>query len=235
MSDSYRRIWQWNLAKTIAVLLLLLISIFAWWKYHHVKDADGKLVSCCQTKPPPPPVCPGPNCPWTCPGPTCPWQVCESPKACLEKPPDTDRRTINHYTLGEAAFFNVGKSELRPEGKAILRAMVVPTLVDAARGKSTVTATGFADRLGRPGYDNDKLSERRAEEVVQFLKESVGTSDVSFAKPVGLGNKNPLPGTDCRTGTLKQQIRCLQPNRRVELKVESETVAGGKITDAVKK
>jgi outer membrane protein OmpA-like peptidoglycan-associated protein len=228
MNDNYRRIWHWNIAKTIALLLLLLISIFAWWKYHDVKDADGKIVSCCQSKVQPP-VCPGPNCP----------PVCESPKVCMVVPPVVVldpplTKTINHYTLGEAAFFYLAKSELRPEGRAILKAMVVPSLMDAAKGKSTVTATGFADRLGHGHYDNKKLSKDRADSVLKFLRESVGNAEVSFNEGIGLG-ENELPGTECRTGTLNQKIRCLQPNRRVELKVESETVAGGKITDAVKK
>ncbi|MBB3118578.1 OmpA family protein [Pseudoduganella violacea] len=80
-----------------------------------------------------------------------------------------------------------------------------------------ITITGYTDRLGADKY-NQKLSERRANAVKAYL-ESKGVAG-SRLNAQGKGKANPV--VSCTDKKRADLIKCLEPNRRVE--VEQITV-----------
>lgn len=101
--------------------------------------------------------------------------------------------------------------------------MPQPKLDDIAAALSAdpsitdVVITGYADRLGSAKY-NQKLSEHRAMAVRDYL---VGKGiDTHRLKAVGKGESNPV--VTCNNKKRADLIKCLEPNRRVE--VEQITV-----------
>ena len=80
-----------------------------------------------------------------------------------------------------------------------------------------VKITGYTDRLGTDAY-NMELSQRRAEAVKSYLvSQGVAANRLSA---VGRGESNPV--VQCNQKDEGSLIRCLEPNRRVE--VEQITV-----------
>ena len=82
-----------------------------------------------------------------------------------------------------------------------------------------VTITGYTDRLGSDKY-NQKLSEQRANSVKQYLVAKGVAADRLNA--VGKGKANPLVACDGKKQKRADLIKCLEPNRRVE--VEQVTI-----------
>lgn len=93
----------------------------------------------------------------------------------------------------------------------------VATLLNENSSISNVVITGYADRLGNDKY-NQKLSERRAIAVKDYLVSKGVAADRLTA--VGKGEANPV--VDCTEKNRAALIKCLEPNRRVE--VEQITV-----------
>ncbi len=77
---------------------------------------------------------------------------------------------------------------------------------------NNVVITGYADRIGSRKY-NQKLSERRAESVKAYLV-SKGVN-ASRLNAVGKGETNPV--VECHDKKRPALIKCLEPNRRVEI------------------
>jgi OOP family OmpA-OmpF porin len=84
-------------------------------------------------------------------------------------------------------------------------------------GVTDVDITGYADRLGSEAY-NLRLSEQRANAVRDYLI-SRGI-DAARLRAIGRGEANPVIA--CRNKNRAELIKCLEPNRRVE--VEQITV-----------
>lgn len=93
----------------------------------------------------------------------------------------------------------------------------VAKLLTENSGISNVVITGYADRLGNDKY-NQKLSERRAIAVKDYLVSKGVAADRLTA--VGKGEANPV--VECNEKNRAALIKCLEPNRRVE--VEQITV-----------
>jgi hypothetical protein len=75
-----------------------------------------------------------------------------------------------------------------------------------------VEIRGYTDRLGSDQYNID-LSERRADAVKAVLvQKGVPAEKI---RTVGLGEQNPI--VQCEDAEGAAAIRCLQPNRRVEI------------------
>ena len=97
-------------------------------------------------------------------------------------------------------------------------AMPQPKLDDIAAALTAdpsitdVEIDGYADRLGSAKY-NQKLSERRANAVRDYLV-SKGI-DGKRLKAVGKGQANPV--VTCTNKKRADLIKCLEPNRRVEV------------------
>ncbi|MGB7196012.1 MAG: OmpA family protein [Collimonas pratensis] len=111
------------------------------------------------------------------------------------------------------ALFRFDQSSLGqmlPAGRAQLAALAKRL---AASRYARVEVRGYTDRLGSDSY-NLNLSIRRANTVKEVLV-SYGIP-AARVKAVGLGAQDPV--TQCRDGLQQEAlIRCLLPNRRVEI------------------
>ena len=93
-----------------------------------------------------------------------------------------------------------------------------PKLDDIARvlGENTsvsgITITGHADRIGSKPY-NQKLSERRAAAVKDYL---VGKG-IAADRLTTQGKGEDEPVVQCNDKKRSDLIKCLEPNRRVEV------------------
>ena len=121
------------------------------------------------------------------------------------------------FNLMADALFAFDSSTLRPGAEAELDKLVEKINQHAA--DSTVTITGYTDRLGSAAY-NQRLSQARAQAVRGYL---VGKGIASSRiHATGRGAANPV--SSCSRGLSKTElINCLQPDRRVEV-----TIGGAK-------
>ena len=121
---------------------------------------------------------------------------------------------LERYTLSAKELFEFDKATLhKPQPK-------LDEIADVLRRHpqiGTVTITGYTDRLGTEAY-NQALSERRANAVKGYLVEK-GVASARL-KAVGKGEADPV--VRCDDAAKGELIKCLEPNRRVE--VESITV-----------
>ncbi len=113
------------------------------------------------------------------------------------------------YTLSATELFEFDSAQLRlPQPKL--------DEIVSALGNSTevndVVITGYTDRIGSDKY-NQKLSERRALSVKNYLTgKGIAASRLNAQ---GKGEANPL--VVCTDKKLPALIKCLEPNRRVEV------------------
>lgn len=120
------------------------------------------------------------------------------------------------------ALFAFDKSELKPEGKAMLDDLAGQ--LDGASYDNILT-TGHTDRFGSNQY-NQKLSERRAESVKNYLiSKNVQSTRISSE---GKGELQPVTRADeCKGAKTAKVVACLQPDRRVDVEMTgSKTVSG---------
>jgi OOP family OmpA-OmpF porin len=148
---------------------------------------------------------PAPPAPVVAPAP-----VAEAPApapAPVPVPPPPAR--FEKVTLSATELFAFNSAELsmpQPKLDDIAAALQAdPSITD-------VDITGYADRLGSAKY-NLKLSQRRADAVRAYL---VGKGvDGSRLKAYGKGTANPV--VTCTEKNRAALIKCLEPNRRVEV------------------
>jgi OmpA-OmpF porin, OOP family len=124
-------------------------------------------------------------------------------------PPPAPAPRFEKYTLSATELFAFDSAELRlPQPK-------LDEIADALRNNrdvNNVVIVGYTDRLGSRNY-NRKLSERRAHTVQNYLT-SKGV-DANRLKAEGRGEANPVAVcTDKKRPVL---IKCLEPNRRVDI------------------
>jgi OOP family OmpA-OmpF porin len=119
-----------------------------------------------------------------------------------------------HITLSADAFFDFNKAELRPRGQNLLSD--IASRLQSAEYE-TITVVGHSDRLGSHAY-NQKLSEKRAQVVADFLVEhGVHAHTINV---IGKGETEPVTTKDqCKNLKRKQLTECLQPDRRVDVDV----------------
>ena len=108
--------------------------------------------------------------------------------------------------------FEFGQAELTPEGQKQID-MYVPSL--ATRGETRLEVVGHTDRIGSDAA-NMALSKRRAEAVRDRLLSS-GRLDADQIKIRGVGSRAPV--VYCDQTNQQALIKCLAPNRRVEINV----------------
>lgn len=122
---------------------------------------------------------------------------------------------IATITLESDTLFDFGRSDfqsLRKEGQKALND-VAARLLNMDAGK--IIITGYADRLGDADA-NRLVSQKRAETIRTYLIGKGLPADIVEAK--GAGADRPL--VKCEdTLPRAQLIRCLAPNRRVEIEV----------------
>ena len=133
-------------------------------------------------------------------------------------PPPAPQRApaprFERLTLSASELFEFDRNELR---------LPQPKLDEIAAALSNnpqydnVHITGYTDRLGSASY-NVKLSQRRANAVKSYL---VGKG-IAANRLVAIGKGKADPVVQCKETKRAALIKCLEPNRRVE--VEQITV-----------
>jgi len=108
------------------------------------------------------------------------------------------------FAFNDAALSGEARAELERQG--------MPKVVDIRDVRYVVH--GHADRLGSVDY-NQRLSERRAETVRQYLVGKGVPAD--HIEAIGLGTS--APQTSCTMKNRRQLIECLAPDRRVTIEV----------------
>lgn len=125
-----------------------------------------------------------------------------------------------NINLEADALFKFDKWKLEdmlPAGRAKLDELAIKLLEWEKRGDSRVHLTGHTDRYGDDMY-NMNLSMLRANTVRQYLIAKGVTASTLTAS--GAGESQPLPHVICDINAPKpEQVKCLQPNRRVEVEV----------------
>ncbi|GGA37074.1 outer membrane protein A [Hafnia psychrotolerans] len=123
------------------------------------------------------------------------------------------------FTLKSDVLFTFGKSSLKPEGQQALDQLYTQlSAMDPKDG--SVVVLGYTDAVGSE-QSNQKLSEQRAQTVVDYLVSKGIPSDKISAR--GMGETNSVTGNTCgyKSGrATKAQISCLAPDRRVEIEVK---------------
>lgn len=121
------------------------------------------------------------------------------------------------FNLNADALFEFNSAVLKPGGKRSIDDL-------AFRIKSnniTVDSfgiKGYTDRIGKDA-SNQALSQRRADSIVSQLK-SQGIQSIYNAQ--GMGESNPIT-TNCSDKMKKATlIKCLAPDRRVEITINSK-------------
>ena len=113
------------------------------------------------------------------------------------------------YTLSATELFDFNSAKLRlPHPKLD----EIASALNRNREISNVVITGHADRIGSEKY-NQQLSERRAISVKNHL-ESNGVA-ANRMRAEGKGESNPV--VVCTDKKRPALIKCLEPNRRVEI------------------
>jgi OmpA-OmpF porin, OOP family len=124
-------------------------------------------------------------------------------------PPAPPAPRMERITLSATELFAFDSAQLRlPQPKLD----EVASALNANTSINNVMIIGYADRLGSDKY-NQKLSERRAMSVKNYL---TGKGiDAGRLKAEGRGEANPV--VMCTDKNRPALIKCLEPNRRVEI------------------
>ena len=128
--------------------------------------------------------------------------------------PPAPRVVMQQVDLSADTLFAFDEATLQPDGRS--------TLDDFARQLNAVRVdeiliVGHADRIGSPEY-NQKLSERRANAVKEYLASEVGVPG-NRVNVEAKGSTEPVTRReDCRARG-QEAIDCLAPDRRVRVEV----------------
>jgi OOP family OmpA-OmpF porin len=163
-----------------------------WTPATAAENCDGAI----KPPPPPPPPAPPPAPAVTPPAP---------PPRPAPPPPPPPAPVSEKVTFAADAFFDTGKSVLKPEARAKLDDLVSKT---AGINLEVIIAVGHTDSDGSDGY-NQKLSVARSEAVKAYLVSKGVEKNRVYTE--GKGEKQPVADNKTREGKAK--------NRRVEIEV----------------
>ncbi|KQQ45737.1 flagellar motor protein MotB [Duganella sp. Leaf126] len=130
------------------------------------------------------------------------------PPAPMPPPPPPPVR-MEKVTMSATEMFGFDSAKLKPNQPKLDE---IATLLNNNPGISDVTIAGYTDRLGSDQY-NQKLSERRAVSVKEYLVGKGVAANRLTAE--GRGKSNPV--VNCDNKKKADLIKCLEPNRRVEV------------------
>ena len=146
------------------------------------------------------------------PAPPPPPAVVEQPApapAPMPAPPPPAPARFEKVTLSATELFEFDSAKLGPVQS---RLDEIAAALTADPSITDVDITGYADRLGSAKY-NLKLSEQRANAVRDYLVAK--GIDGARLKAYGKGETNPV--VTCDNKNRAELIKCLEPNRRVEV------------------
>ena len=128
--------------------------------------------------------------------------------------------TIDTITVGAEKLFGFDKASLKADGKSALDEAAEQ--IKSNPKITNVIVTGHTDRLGSYGY-NQKLSEKRAKQVADYLATKGVSSDIITAT----GRGESVPVVACKgIKNRKALIECLAPNRRVTIQAQVKQEVG---------
>ena len=124
-------------------------------------------------------------------------------------PPPAPAPRFEHYTLSSTELFAFDRSDLRPEQPKLDE---IAGVLSRNTAVVNVNIIGYTDRIGATKY-NDKLSQRRADAVKDYLiQKGIAPGRLTST---GKGEANPV--VECSNKKRADLIKCLEPNRRVEV------------------
>ena len=137
---------------------------------------------------------------------------------------------VNRYVLNEDVLFAYAKADLKAEGRQALDNLLA-TLIKINPSQSAIVVIGHTDRIGSDNY-NQKLSERRAQTVLNYLVEKGVPAEIITSR--GMGKSQPVTGTKCNALRGADLKACLAPDRRVEIEVKARNVQEVQVIDQTK-
>ena len=137
---------------------------------------------------------------------------------------------VNRYVLNEDVLFAYAKADLKAEGRQALDNLLA-TLVKINPSESAIVVIGHTDRIGSDNY-NQKLSERRARTVLNYLVQKGVPAEIITSR--GMGKSQPVTGTKCNALRGADLKACLAPDRRVEIEVKARNVQEVQVIDQTK-
>ena len=137
---------------------------------------------------------------------------------------------VNRYVLNEDVLFAYAKADLKAEGRQALDNLLA-TLIKINPSQSAIVVIGHTDRIGSDNY-NQKLSERRAQTVLNYLVEKGVPAEIITSR--GMGKSQPVTGTKCNALRGANLKACLAPDRRVEIEVKARNVQEVQVIDQTK-
>lgn len=123
--------------------------------------------------------------------------------------PATPTPMLDRYTLSAKELFGFDEATIRG-GNAKLDE--IAQVMKSNPAIHSVRITGYTDRIGSDAY-NLKLSQRRANAVKAYLVAK--GIEASRLQATGKGKADPV--VECHDKDRAKLIRCLEPNRRVEV------------------
>lgn len=125
-----------------------------------------------------------------------------------EKPVEKITEVVTqNVSLSGDAYFNFDKYDLKPEGKEAIQKLA-QELNQRGAAVQSITVVGNTDSVGSDVY-NQKLSERRAASVANYLVENGVPASIIQSR--GDGERNPVASNSTAEGRAK--------NRRVDIQI----------------
>lgn len=125
------------------------------------------------------------------------------------EPPPPPAPKFEKFTMSATELFSFDSDAVNmPQPKL----QELATAIKGPGAPERIVITGYTDRLGSEQY-NQKLSERRAQAVKNYIVEQGVTADRLVAE--GKGEADPI--VQCNDKNKADLIKCLAPNRRVEI------------------
>ena len=133
-----------------------------------------------------------------------------APAPVIAPPPPPPAPVMKKYTLSASELFAFNSAKLGPNQPKLDE---VASTMNANSDIASVTIVGYTDRIGSKAY-NQKLSEERANSVKAYLQDK----GVSANRLTAVGKGEADPVVECKDEKKRPAlIKCLEPNRRVEI------------------
>lgn len=134
------------------------------------------------------------------------------------QPVVASKQVEKKHLLQAGTLFPFDGSTVSAQGKSEIKNIVK----DAQNiQQATYEVSGYTDRIGSEQY-NQRLSEKRANAVANELKANGVPAQSTVVK--GYGEQNSITGDKCNSLKGNELIKCLSPDRRVEVVVRGTSV-----------